>query len=73
MNLEQLRKQAKELVAEARRGDRAALERLGDLPVRLASAQLVIARDHGYPSWPALVHAGEASVETFVVAATSGR
>ena len=73
MNLEQLRKQAKELVAEARRGERAALERLGDLPVRLASAQLVVARDNGYPSWPALVHAVEASVESFVVAATSAR
>jgi hypothetical protein len=73
VNLEQLRKQAKELVAEARRGDRPALDRLGDLPVRLASAQLVVARDNGYPSWPALVHAGEASVESFVAAATSAR
>jgi ankyrin repeat protein len=73
MNLEQLRKQAKELVRAARRGDADALARLGDLPVRLASAQLVLAREHGHPSWPALVHAVEASVETFVAAATSGR
>jgi ankyrin repeat protein len=55
MNLEQLRKQAKELVRAARAGDPDALARLGDLPVRLASAQLVLAREHGYSSWPALV------------------
>ena len=73
MNLEQLRKQAKELVRAARAGDAAALARLGDLPPRLASAQLVLAREHGHASWPALVHALEASVETFVAAATSGR
>ncbi len=57
MNLEQLRKQAKELVRAARAGEPEALARLGDLPVRLASAQLVLAREHGYASWPALVHA----------------
>jgi ankyrin repeat protein len=73
MNLEQLRKQAKELVKAARAGDEAALERLGGRDPRLASAQLVLAREHGYPSWPALVAAAEASVERFVVAATSGR
>jgi ankyrin repeat protein len=73
MNLEQLRKQAKELVRAAHGGDDAALARLGDLPLRLASAQLVLAREHGHPSWPALVHAVEASVESFVAAATSGR
>jgi ankyrin repeat protein len=55
MNLEQLRKQAKELVRAARAGEPDALSRLDDLPVRLASAQLVLAREHGYSSWPALV------------------
>jgi ankyrin repeat protein len=55
MNLEQLRKQAKELVRPARAGDPDALARFGDLPVQLASAQLVLAREHGYSSWPALV------------------
>jgi ankyrin repeat protein len=55
MNLEQLRKQAKELVRSARAGDPAALERFGDLPVQLTSAQLVLAREQGYSSWPALV------------------
>jgi ankyrin repeat protein len=73
MNLEQLRKQAKELVRAARGGDPEALARLGDLPPRLASAQLVLARDAGHESWPALVHAVEASVASFVAAATSGR
>jgi ankyrin repeat protein len=56
VNLEQLRKQAKELTRAARAGDPVAVARLGDLPPRLASAQLVLAREHGYPSWAALVH-----------------
>ena len=73
MNLKQLRKQAKELVRAARAGDEGALRRLGDLPPKLASAQTVLAREHGYPSWPALVAAAEADVGSFVVAATSGR
>ena len=73
MNLEQLRKQAKELVRAAREGDQRSLERLGDLPVRLASAQLVLAREHDYPSWPALVHSLEATLDAFVAAATSNR
>ena len=59
MNLEQLRKQAKELVRAAREGDAAALERLGGEPI-LARAQLALAREHGFPSWPALVAAAEA-------------
>jgi ankyrin repeat protein len=56
MNLEQLRKQAKELARAARTGDPQALARIGDLPVKLASAQTVLAREHGFTSWPALVH-----------------
>ncbi len=55
MNVEQLRKQAKELVRAGRAGEAEAVARFGDLPVRLASAQLVLAREHGYSSWPALV------------------
>ena len=73
MNLEQLRKQAKELVHAAHAGDEAALARLGDLRPILASAQLVLAREHEHPSWPALVHALEADAGAFVVAATSSR
>jgi ankyrin repeat protein len=73
VNLEQLRKQAKELVRAARGGDAEALARLDDLPARLASAQLVLARENGYSSWPSLVHALEANVESFARAATDGR
>jgi ankyrin repeat protein len=73
LNLEQLRKQAKDLVRAARAGDEGARTRLEGLEPILASAQLVLAREHGYPSWPALVHALEASVESFVVAATERR
>lgn len=73
MNLEQLRKRAKEIVGAARAGDEAALARLGGRDPILAHAQLVLAREHGYPSWPALVAAVEANAETFVLAATDGR
>jgi len=55
MDVKQLKKQAKELVAAARAGDAEAVARFGDLPLKLAGAQLVLAREHGYPSWPALV------------------
>ncbi len=71
MNLEQLRKQAKELVRSARAGDTEAVERLGGREPILARAQLVVAREQGYPSWPALVAAAEANAEAFVIAATS--
>jgi ankyrin repeat protein len=73
VNLEQLRKQAKELTRAARAGNTAALGRFGDLPTKLASAQTVLAREHGYPSWPALVAAVEASPAAFVLAATTPR
>lgn len=73
MNVEQLRKQAKELVRAARGGDGDAVARLGDLPVRLSSAQLVLAREQGFSSWSALVHSVEATVESFARAATEGR
>jgi ankyrin repeat protein len=73
MNLEQLRKQAKELLNGARGGDADALRRLGGREPILANAQLALAREQGYPSWPALVAAAEASIAAFVEAATSGR
>jgi len=73
VNLEQLRKQAKELVRAARSGDAAAQTRLGDLPLQLASAQLVLARESGFLSWPALVHYLEADIASFIQAATDGR
>jgi ankyrin repeat protein len=73
VNLDQLRKQAKELVKAARTDDPEARMRLGGRHAILASAQLVIAREQGYPSWPALVSAAEANAAGFVSAATSGR
>jgi ankyrin repeat protein len=73
MNLEQLRKQAKELVKAARAGDAEALHRLGGRDPILAHAQHALAREHNYPSWRALVAAVEANADAFVVAATSGR
>jgi len=61
-SLDQLRRRAKELRDAARSGDPAALGRItgrgpgaGRGPVTLAVAQLAIAREHGYPSWPQLV------------------
>jgi ankyrin repeat protein len=73
VNLEQLRKQSKELVKAARAGDADAVARLGGREPILANAQLVLSREAGYPSWPALVASAEASPETFVLAATGGR
>ena len=67
-DLDQLRRQAKELRDAARRGDSDAIERLRrhhrpSAPagqVSLAVAQLVIARELGFSSWPQL----KAAVET---------
>ena len=73
MNVEQLRKQAKELVKAARSGDAAAQARLGGREPILANAQLAIARERGYRSWPVLVAATEAGAAAFVEAATGGR
>jgi len=55
-SLEQLRKQAKDLLRAARAGDPAATQRLGTTgdPL-LADAQLAIAREYGFSSWPKLV------------------
>jgi ankyrin repeat protein len=58
-DLGQLRRQAKELAAAARSGDPAALERIRALvpagtPLTLSAAQLAIAREYGFTSWPRL-------------------
>lgn len=63
-SLDQLRKQAKELLKSVRAGDAAASSRFGTflptLPERdavtLADAQLVVAREYGFDNWPDLVH-----------------
>src|SRR5437870_1608687 len=67
-NLEQLKKQAKSLLHDARAKDPAALERfqalpalaqkssaeLGSFSLALHDAQSVIAREHGFKSWSEL-------------------
>ena len=60
--LDQLRRQAKELRRSALAGDRDAIERLRHVDVdpatvTLSSAQLVIAREFGFASWPRLKEA----------------
>jgi hypothetical protein len=59
-SLEQLRRRAKDLLRALRAGDPSATKRLAehhphprDVPV-LADAQLVIAREHGFPGWSQL-------------------
>ena len=62
-SLEQLRKQAKDLLRDARAGDASALSRMSAVGrgasaphLALADAQLTLAREYGFPSWPKLVH-----------------
>jgi hypothetical protein len=57
-SLEQLRKRARELLRAHRAGQPQALARLrehhphpGDA-IRLADAQVVVAREHGFATWP---------------------
>lgn len=70
-SLEQLRKQAKELLRDYRAGAAAAAERLSDViprlhdptqsaNVTLADAQFVLAREYGFEGWAKLVHHVEA-------------
>ena len=55
-DLAQLRHQAKDLLREARSGDPTAAARIRAVSeaVTLASAQLALAREYGFPSWPRL-------------------
>ena len=56
LDLDQARRQAKELLRAARSGDAQARARLrSDRTPRLADAQAAVARELGYSSWPALV------------------
>ncbi len=85
-DLGQLRRRAKELRDAARSGDAAGVQRFARHhpsaryeAVSLAAAQLVIARELGFPSWPRLkaaVDVGAASgqgVPAFVAASVEGR
>ena len=66
-NLEQLRHQAKDLLAEIRKGDASAVNELQEFSTKkiepgdakLADAQFALARSYGIPSWPRLVLACE--------------
>ena len=66
-DLEQYRKQAKELLKQWRRGDDESLRRLREYHPHppaapgLADAQLVLAREHGIDSWPKFLKAIEAA------------
>ncbi len=73
-SVEQIRKQAKDLLRDARAGDgdaaaRIAAVRPGDPHNRplLAHAQLAIAREHGFPSWPKLLRHVESATGSFVL------
>ena len=55
-SLEQLQKQAKELLRQHRAQDPAALTRLPLAAPKLADAQFAIAREAGFPTWAALKH-----------------
>lgn len=86
-DLGQLRRRAKELRDAARRGEPGAVERFArryasapQAAVTLAAAQLVIARELGFSSWPQLKAAVEARATTpqrlaraFVAASVEGR
>jgi ankyrin repeat protein len=85
-DLNQLRRRAKELRDAARRGDTAASERFArhhptarQDAVSLAAAQLVIAREMGFSSWPRLKAAIDADavsrgeVTAFLAASVEGR
>lgn len=85
-DLDQLRRRAKELRDAARQGDATAEARFArhhrsplQGEVSLAAAQLVIARESGFPSWPKLKAAIEAeaasrqAVSAFAAASVEGR
>ncbi len=54
-DLEHLRRQAKNLLRRAQAGEPSAVARVhphaAELPIALATAQLVVAREHGFDSW----------------------
>src|SRR6478735_12722286 len=54
-NLDQLRRQAKDLLRAARRGDETAVRSFAAVagPMSLATAQLTVARRYGFASWAA--------------------
>ncbi|MGH9259554.1 MAG: ankyrin repeat domain-containing protein, partial [Acidimicrobiales bacterium] len=83
--LDQLRRLAKELRNAGRAGDPDALARLAvhhrrGAPVTLAAAQLTVAREHGFASWPQLkatveerLMSRDQQARALVLASISGR
>jgi hypothetical protein len=74
-SLEQLRKQAKELLRQLRNGDLAAIDRLRKHKpnisvLKLADAHFVLAREYGFESWSKLVHHIQAAQTGFVLSST---
>jgi hypothetical protein len=61
-SLEQLQKQAKELLRGYRAGESTAAERFRAADPSLADAQFIIAREHGFESWARLKHYIEAEL-----------
>jgi ankyrin repeat protein len=81
VNLEQQHKLAKDLLRAARGGDSAARARISAVradagvarPLQLADAQLAIARESGFDSWPALVERlQQRDVDAFHAAVSAG-
>jgi hypothetical protein len=60
-DLDQLRRQARELLQAAKAGDGEAAERLATVsaPATLSGAQLALAREHGFASWTKLTEEAE--------------
>jgi ankyrin repeat protein len=80
-DLAQLRRQAKDLLRAARAGDTDAIARIGAVSdaLTLAAAQLALAREYGFASWPRLKDAVDArtlglaeKADEFIQASISG-
>ena len=76
-NLEDIKKEARELLHELRLWDATALRRLSSLDyeagrfhARLADAQYVVAREYGYRSWQNLKQRLEANLQDISTAST---
>jgi hypothetical protein len=81
-DLNQLRRQAKELLRAAAAGDGLASDRIHAVSgqLTLAGAQLAVAREHGFESWPALKRELDArtrslteTIDTFLAASVGYR
>lgn len=74
-NLDQLRHQARDLLDAANAGEPNGLRRLRSVSseTTLASAQLAVAREYGYQSWPALKKAVEGRARFGPAATASSR